>query len=114
MEDYAQTTKHTCLCFAVITFLSFIFILSPIGDFRYISFLGKIFIICVIVYLVKFIIIQNYQFYMKYQSVSNDSTIQMNIWTNNIFVVTLVILCFSIFNTFTSVTPLHISTTNQN
>jgi hypothetical protein len=102
MEEYAQTTKHICCCFGLIASLTLFFIVSPISNFKVISFFGKLFIICVIVYLIKYNVETNYSFYKKYQdlNVGNDSTIQMNILTNCVFVVVLFILCLSILSTF--------------
>ena len=94
IKEYSDTTKHTCLCFGIITVLTLLFIISPIQNYSVISFFGKLLILCIIVYLVKYNLEKNVGFYNKYKEIANNNaTVQMNLVTNFVFAILLVILC---------------------
>jgi len=96
---YSKKSKDIFLYTLISIILAFFFIMGPLNQFPFISFLGKIFIICILLYAL-YENINNTNYLSKTTEISlfegEWNILKTNIISNYIFTFLLILLLFSV------------------
>jgi hypothetical protein len=97
--SYAETTKHLCIYTAVAVLLIIIFIISPVSNIFFISFLAKIGIVALLAYII-FMNITKTQYFKNEYNVDFGSSdwgqVKTNVVGGYVFSMFLVMLLIAV------------------